>query len=103
LFVHTNAKYLTLSVDAQNPVCLFVLGRHKDRLARDTVHVDACTRFEIIQVNEAVLRRKVDNSVLLGHLHGDREIIRSFRWEVYIDGSLREWRVGGLMVDLHNM
>lgn len=103
LFVHTNAEYLTLAIDAKNPVCRFMLSRHKDRLARDTVHVNACTGFEIIKVNEAVLRRKVDNSVLLGHLHGYGEVVRSFRWEVYIDGSLREWRVGSLMVDLHNM
>ena len=56
--------------------------------------------LEIVQVDETVLGREVDDTVLLGDLHGDGEVIGCLGREVHVDGLLRERRVGSLVVDL---
>ena len=76
---------------------------HKDGLARDTIHVDTGTRFEVVEMDETVFRHKIDDTMPLGNLLGDWEIVCGFRWEVYIDGLLDEWRIRSGMVNFGDM
>lgn len=80
-----------------------MLAGHEDGLAGNTVHVDASTGLEVVEVDETVLGREVDDAMSLRDLHSDGEVVRGLRWEVNIDGFLRKWRVGGLMIDLYDM
>lgn len=80
-----------------------MLGRSKDSLARDSVHVDADARLQVVEMNETVLGDEVDDAVLLRDLHRDREIVGSLRREENVDGLLRERRVWQGMIDLDDM
>ena len=80
-----------------------MFGRYKDGLARNPVHIDARARFEVIEMNEAVFRYQVDNSVLFRDLHGNWKIVGRLWGEVHIDLLFGECWIWGLMVDLHDM
>ena len=54
-------------------------------------------------MDEALLRDEVDDAVLLGNLHGHREIVRRLWREIDIDRLLSERRVGRLVVNLNDM
>ena len=54
---------------------------HKDGIAADTVHVDACASLNIIQVDVAILGDQVNHIILRADLHGHREIILCLWWE----------------------
>jgi hypothetical protein len=41
--------------------------------------------------------------MLLGYLHGDWEVVRSFGWEVDIDCFLNEGGIRSSMIDFHDM
>ena len=103
LLVHADAKDLTLLVDADNTVRRLMLRRDEDGLTRNSVHIEACSRLEIVEMDETIFRDQVDDTVLLGHLHRDGEVIRGLRWEVDVDSLLGEWWVGGLVVNLDDM
>ncbi len=53
-FVDADTQDLSTLVDADDTVCGFVVGGHKDSLARDTIHVDTCATFQIVEMDEAV-------------------------------------------------
>ena len=80
-----------------------MLSSHEDGLARYPVHVDAGAGLQVVEMDEAVLRHEIDDAVLLRYLHCDREVIRGFRREIDVNGLLRERRVGGCVVDFHNV
>ena len=80
-----------------------MLCSHEEGLARDTVHVDASTGFEVVEVNKAVFCHKIDNTMLFGNLHSDWEVVYSFWWEVNIDSLLGEWRIRSGMVNFDNV
>ena len=80
-----------------------MFGGDEDGLARDAVHIDACTRLEVVEMDEAVLGDKVDDTVLFRHLHGDGEVIRCLRREVDINVLLRKRRIRRLVIDLDNV
>jgi hypothetical protein len=80
-----------------------MLCSHEDGLARDTVHVDASTGFEVVEVNEAMFCREIDDTVLFRNLRNNWEVICSPRWEVNINGLLGEWRIGSGMIDFDNV
>ena len=62
-----------------------MFSRDEDGFAGNSVHVDTCARFEVIEVNEAVFCDQIDDSMLFCDLHRDREIVRRFWGEVDID------------------
>lgn len=101
--VDADAEDLSLPVDTEDSIAGVVFASHEDSLAGDTVHVDAGTGLEVIEMDETVLRREVNDAVSLGDLHGDGEIIGRLGREVNVDGFLRERRVGRLVVNLHNV
>jgi hypothetical protein len=80
-----------------------MLRSHKDGLARDTIHVDTGPRFEVVEMDETVFRHEIDDTMLLGNLHGNWEVVCGFRWEVYIDGLLDEWRIRSGMINFDDM
>jgi hypothetical protein len=100
LLVHAHTQHLTLPVDSQNTMALLKLGRGKDCLARNAVHVDARARLDVVQVDETKLGDEVDDAVFLGHLHRDGEIVGGFGREKDVDSLLLERGVGLLVTDL---
>ena len=54
-------------------------------------------------MDEAVLGHQVDDAVLLGDLHCNREIVGRLRREVDVDSLLGERRVRCLVVNLDNV
>ena len=103
ILVNVHAKNLTLLVYTDDTMRSLVFSRDEDCLAGDSVHVDTGARFEIIEMNEAVFRDEVDNSVLFRDLHRDREIVRRLWREVNVNLLFCEHGVWGLMVDLYDV
>lgn len=54
-------------------------------------------------MDETVLRDQINDTVLLGDLHGNREIVRRLWGEVNIDGLLGERWVWGGVINFHNV
>ena len=67
-------------------------GGDKDGLGRDAVHVDERGRLEVVQMQIAEFGYHVNAMVLVGDLHGDREILRCLRGEVDVRRLLAERR-----------
>lgn len=103
LLVHIDTENLTLFVNTDDTVRRLVLRGHEDSLSGDTVHIDAGPRLKIVKVDETILCDEVNNSMLLGNLHGDGKVIGSLRGKVHIDGLLDEWWVRSGMINLNNM
>ena len=103
MFVDVHAQDLAFFVNANYAICRLVLRSNKYSLPRDTVHVNASAGFEVVKVDETIFCHEVYDAVLLGNLHGYREVVGSFRREVNINGLLCERRIGGIVVDLHDM
>jgi hypothetical protein len=80
-----------------------VLRRRKDSFARDSVHIDADARLEVVEVDETVLGDEVDDAVLLRDLHRDGEIVGSLGREEDIDSFLGEGRVWEGVVDFNDV
>lgn len=77
--------------------------RYEDRVRRDPVHIDTGSGLNIIHMNVAVFGDQVDDVILRGHLHGDREIVLGLRGEEYVDSFLEErlvacWSLADLCV-----
>ena len=53
--------------------------------ARDSVHVETSSSFEVVKVNETVLGDEVDDAGSSRDLHGDREIVGGFGREEDVD------------------
>jgi hypothetical protein len=64
ILVDIHAQNLTLLVHADDTMRSLVFSRDEDGLAGNSVHVDTRARFEVVEVDEAVFRDQVDNSVL---------------------------------------
>jgi hypothetical protein len=103
VLVHANAQNLTLSVHSDNTVVLLVLGRGEDGLSRDSVHVDALTRLEVVEMNEAEFCNEVDDTVLWRDLHSHGKVVGGFGREEHVDGLFLERSVGCLMANLDNV
>lgn len=103
LFVDIDAENLTFLVDTNDTVCRLVLGRDEDGFTRDTIHVDTCTGFQVVEMDEAKLCHEVDDSMLFRNLHGHGEIAGCFWREINIDILLGEWWVRSLVVDFNDM
>ena len=80
-----------------------MFGSDEDGLATDTVHIDTCTGFEVVEVDKAIFRNKIDDAVGFGNLHGNGEVVCSFGWEVDIDGLFDKGWIGVLVVDFDDM
>ena len=88
--VHRDRKQLTFPVDAHDAGGRRVRRGDQDGLGGESVHADASPRFNIVQVNVAVLCKQVNDVKLWGGLHCDREIGGGFRREVDVDRLFRE-------------
>lgn len=64
----------------------FVRCRHKNRVARDAVHVDASAALDVVHVNVAVLGDQINNVVFRRHLHCNGKIVLSLRREEDVNG-----------------
>lgn len=102
-FVDADAEDLTLLVDTNDTIRGFVFSRYEDCLARNSVHVNADTALEIVEVNETVLGDQIDDSVFLRDLHRYREVVVGFWREVYVDSLLGERRVWVGVVNLDDV
>lgn len=80
-----------------------MLGSDEYGLAGDSVHVDAGTSLEIIEMDEAVFRDEVDDPVFFRDLHSDGEIVLSLRWKEDIYGLFGEGSVRRGVVDFDNV
>jgi hypothetical protein len=60
-------------------------------------------RVEVAQVDEPVLSDKVDDAMLLRHLHGDVELVCRLGREVDVDILLGERGVGRLVVNFDDV
>ena len=54
-------------------------------------------------MNEAVFGHEIDNTMLLGDLHGDGKVVSSLRRKINIDGFLDERRVRCGMINFYDM
>lgn len=103
LLVHIDAEDLTLLVDTNDTVCRLVLGGDEDSLTANTVHVDTCTAFQVVQVNESILGDEIDNAVLLGDLHRHREVVLCLSREEYVYGFFGKDWIGSSVVNFDNV
>jgi len=103
ILVDVHAQNLTLLIHADDAMRSLVFGRDEDGLAGNSVHVDTCAGFEVVEVDEAVFCDQVDNSVLFRDLHRNREIVRRFWREVDVDLFFGEHGIWGLVIDLYNV
>jgi hypothetical protein len=103
LFVNVHAQDLTFFVNANYAICRLVLRSHKYSFPGDTVHVYASARFQVVKVDETIFCHEVYDVVLLGNLHRYWEVVGSFRREVDINRLLCKRRIGGIVVDFHDM
>lgn len=103
LLVDVDTEHLAFLVNTNDTVGGIMLSSDEDGFARDTVHVDTGTGLEVVEVNESVFSDEVDDTMLLGDLHSDWEIICRFRGEIDIDGLLDEWWVWVGVVDFNNV
>lgn len=103
VLVHADRQDLSLPVYTNDTVRLLVLCRGEDCLARNSVHVDTLTGFDIVKVDETKLGDKVDDAVFARHLHGDGEIVGGLGREEDVDGFLGERLVWRLVSDLDNV
>ena len=103
LFRNANAENLTLSIDTDDAACCLVIGGDEDGLSRDTVHVYADARFEVVEVNKAVFGDEEDDAVPSRNLHCNGEVIGGFGREENINGLLLKGRIGWIMINLDNM
>ena len=60
--------HLALSVDPNDPTAGLVDGSHKDCLPTDTVHVNACSCFQVIEMDVTKLGDEVDHIMFSAHL-----------------------------------
>jgi hypothetical protein len=54
-------------------------------------------------VNKTIFCYEIDNTVLLGNLHGNREVVLRFRREEDIDSLFREGRIGCIVVNFDDV
>jgi hypothetical protein len=103
LFVDVNTQDLPFLVDPDNAIRSFMLCGDKDRLTGDTIKVYASGRFEIVKMDETILRDQVYDAVLLGYLHRYGKVVGSFWGVVDIDFFFDERRLIGRGIDFYNM
>ena len=103
LLIDVDAENLALLVDTNDSVRALMLSSDEDGLARDTVHVDARARLEVVDMDEAVLGDEVDDAVLLRDLHSYWEIVCCLWREEHVNSLLLEYRISCLVVDFNNM
>lgn len=71
--------HLPLLVDPDDPGGSLVRRRHKDGLCADSIHVDAHSRLQVVQVNVAVLCDQINDAVLAANLNvGEKPFPMSF-------------------------
>lgn len=63
LLSDSDAEDLTLAIDTDDSTGGFVICSDKDGLARNAVHVDADSRFQVVEMNESVFRDEEDDAV----------------------------------------
>lgn len=103
VIVNANAKHLTTPVDTNDTVRRLMLGSNKDGVSADPVHVNACTRLEVVKVDEPELGHEIDNSVKLGDLNGDWEIVCRLGREEHVDSFLLERCIWRSVIDFDNV
>jgi len=101
LFVDVNTEDLALPVHTNDAICRFVLCGHEDSFAGDTVHVHTSTRLKVVEVDETKLRHQIYDTVFLGHLHSDREVIGGLGREIDVNGLFNERRIRSSVVNLN--
>lgn len=68
-------SHLSLLVDPNNSRGGFMRGSYKDGLSTDSIHVDANSRLQVVQVNVTILRDQIYYTVLTTNLRNIRESI----------------------------
>lgn len=101
--VDGDGEDLALAVDSDDTARRLVRARHEHGLAGDAVHVDARSRLEVVEVDEAVLGDEVDDAVALRDLHRDGEVVGGLGREEDVDGLLGVDGVRRLVVDLDDV
>jgi hypothetical protein len=103
LFVDAHGKNLTLAVHTNDAIGSLMFGGDEDGFTANPVHVDAQSRFEVVEMNESVFGHEVNDTMEFGNLHGHGEIVRRFRREEDINGLLGERGVPSGRIDFDNM
>ena len=67
-FICIGSAYLSLPVDANDSTGGFMRSSYKDCVATDSVHVDACSGLNVIQVNITVLGDEIDDVIFRANL-----------------------------------
>ena len=67
-FICIGSAYLSLSVDANDSAGGFMRSSYKDCVATDSVHVDACSGLNVVQVNITVFGDEIDYVILRANL-----------------------------------
>ena len=98
-----HSKNLAQFIDGDDTSTVLVRSSGEHRLGGDSVHKQVGTRLDIIQVDETVLGQDVDDTILVGGLQADREVVGSIGREENVDDFLGEWRVAVNMVDLNHV
>ena len=67
--------YLSLSIDTNDSRSGLVWGSDKYCVTTDSVHVDASSSFNVIQVDISILCYKKSNSMFLTHLKDNKKLL----------------------------
>lgn len=63
LFINVHAQNLALLVNTDETLRCLVFSRNEDGFARDSIHVDAGTGFEVVQMDETIFGDEIDDAV----------------------------------------
>lgn len=95
--------HLANLVDGNDTRSRLLICSDKDRVATNTVHVEAHACFQIIDVDKAHLCHKIDDTVLFSHLQSHREIGRCFWRKEDFNGFFLKRRVVFWMIDFNDL
>ena len=103
IVVDGDGEDLSFSIDTDNTVRRFVLAGDKHRFSTDSIHIDACAGFEVVEMDKSVLGDEIDDAISFGDLHRDGEIVGRLRGEKDIDGFLGVDGETFLMINLDDV
>ena len=101
--VQANTQDLTLLVDSDDSSSQFVFGGRKDGVPGNSVHVKALPGLKVVQVDESVFRYEINDTMTFRDLHSDGEIASGFGREEHISSLLREYWIGGVVIDFNDV
>ena len=103
VLIDADREDLTLAVHNDYSRGQLVLGRYKDGVATDSVHVNAGAGLEVVEMDEAELCHDEYSAVLVTDLNGQRKVVASLWRKEDINSLLGKDWVPFLVIHLNDL